>query len=378
MKENRDFVRKIVAVAAAFLVFSSVAATPVGAQDLIELEEVDIEEALEEAEEVLSAQRQDLAAELPAETASDEIVNAALLTDIDRFIEPMPLTDAQVDVIGDEVVLSNGDAGDSTVFTLHRRLVGGHGGQPHSNGARAGLDDDGGDIVFETTANTMRIMEVIPERRSTHQFRYHVEIDGQVAQLQLGEDGSVAVGLSSGNGRNEVFDYYGGIDPAWVVDTNGEQVEVAFDVIQGGQELRLRVPRQQAQAYPLVADPNFSIGSGIVSCGWTSCTAYWDVKRTQEMYFGFRNHSTVVAVGIAASIICGGLGIIASANPIVGLVVATGCAGLVASQSFWINHHTNIAIGRSPDGCTTSRLGGWRVLTTGNVARSHAHCHWDV
>ena len=110
--------------------------------------------------------------------------------------------------------------------------------------------------------------------------------------------------------------------------------------------------------------------------GWTSCTMYHRAVDTADWWKMFNTRSGVVAQSLFVGTMCGVFAWLATINPIVGFAITGGCGALVSTQLHHYSNHTNLARSLYPDGCVTSKFGGWKVLTVGHVKRSHEHCHY--
>lgn len=337
-----------------------------------------VEEAAQEVLEKLIQEEAvasiEQAENLPVDDELDILVNDAIRTDPVALVDPLPLIDdPDVSVEAGVVEISTPDIDGQPVITMKRITTRASRNNLDTSGTRAKYGES---VVLESTEQSIRIMETISARNQSHNFTYRFEVDGEKATLEIAEDGSVHVYVTEDLVTEDSgVAYYGTIAPAWVVDAHGEQLDVSFELSRNGRTLKMNVPKQPRSAYPLVADPSVKIGRLVVDCGWSSCTGYHAVRSTREAYRLGRSISDQAFIGFLIGLNCGAAAYVVIANPIVGLVVGSACSAAVGAQAAWWIHHSTKAIQRSPDGCVTAKI-SWRGLTTGNVARSHRHCHY--
>ena len=365
-------VKRFMAVWLSLLVVASVlTAAPAGAEtpqpvDIDAAEEV--EGVLAEAQAEVEAMSLEQATLLPEDDAVDAVVNDALLTDPVALVDPLPLVEQpDVTIENNEVVLASVDDGISPVVTMHRIARGVKRSDVDDDGRRVKVEDS---IVLEATEGSLRILEVIDSRSDAHRFTYRFEVDGQKANLEQNEQGQVVISTQDGEVTEDSgITYHGVVDPAWAIDANGDDVNVSFEVVGNGKQLKMKVDRQSRDAYPITADPKWRLNTGIISCGWTSCTWTHEAVSTSDWFWMFNSNTGTAFTTTFVTMVCGVLAWLATVNVVVGGLITVGCAVLVASQQRHYNNHVTQAYNRTPDGCVTTKIGGWGGYTVGNVKR---------
>lgn len=108
------------------------------------------------------------------------------------------------------------------------------------------------DIAVQATGDGVRVQTILRNPNAPAEFTY--TFDGAVPELNT--DGSVALTIPGENGSTLLV---GEIAAPWAVDANGEPVPTRYRV--EGTELVQEVDHHRdAFAYPIVADPSYSIG----------------------------------------------------------------------------------------------------------------------
>jgi len=393
-------VKRMMAVWLSLLMFASVLiAAPAGAsdldiesdlggtleEDLAEIPAVEelVEEVIEEAATLTEADIQaiveeyqaDLLAELPTEDSTDLLINDALEAH-PSLVQPDQIVESQAEVVDGELEATLSSDESSFEISISRRLRNTRGAEV-VDGERSKISDGDIDVVVESTASSIRLLEVIPQRSEAHRFEYSVAIDGEPAFLTLNDDGSVSVSDRKMVFGDEGFTLYSVIEAPWAVDSNGDMVDVSYKVSENGRVLTMVVKKARKSAYPIVADPSLTTRFGVIDCFW-NCSFYLDGYATRFLRQRLSSQTDLavarLAIGLICSALTGAAGVFAApAGALCGLYLNAHVVSIRNNllEASWSSRHQCL-IAKFHPGRVTNTL-HWRNTTTSGSKFCHVN-----
>lgn len=203
-------------------------------------------------------------------------------------------------------------------------------------------DDDHVDLAVRALADGVRIQTVLNDSAAPTKYTYPLG-DGVVPILNA--DGSIDLTVTD----EDMTLVFAHIEPAWAYDANGKMVPTHYELVTGG--FTQIVNHSAADAYPVVADPTYSVGYGV-----------W-------MWFNRAETASVAQPGdIAGWVVAACTAAGALLGPGVGVVAGVACVAKAAP----IVYQARVAQNSSPQKCLRINIKAfpWGVETSASAYKS--------